>query len=277
MNYTRDAGFVPERTTNPSEAFLFWCIDGAAILATGHTDPDALLNGVRSVFGTHLPPEWPPAPPGAVGTNTDPTQLGYDQTTRTILSDAANRLDAHTDGAMGYGDDYPDLLALLLALLCAHPARAGGESFLVDGHSLITNLAKDSERRHLVQFLWSTPIEQCIRIGNTPPNSLGYLRSQRPVVSQTVGGRLTVRYNREHQRLLDDAPVNDHDRDHLASWQRLGQQAAEAAPRFLLQPGELLLIDNYRVLHGREPYQGTKRFFHRIHGFTDMSFRGPNA
>ena len=264
-DYVANAGILPERTTDPGEAFLFWCIDGASILVTGRTDAQALVEAVREIFGTHLPGELTLR---MVATNADPTQLGYDPTTRTILSDAANRLDAHTDGARGFSDEYPDLLALL----CARQATSGGESFLVDGQYLCDAIARDPARRHLARFLWGVPIEQCVPMADALPGSPTSLRSRRPVVSRTPGGRLTVRYH-QHQRVLDEGPVDEQDRVHLDTWRRLGQQAAAAAPRFLLRPGDLLSVDNYRVFHGREPYQGTDRLLHRILGFTDMSFR----
>jgi hypothetical protein len=269
--YLNNAGINPQRTTDTHEAFLFWSIDGASILLTGRTNPDALIDGVRDIFGTHLPPQWPESTPGAVATNSDPTQQGFDFTTRTLLSDAHNRLEAHNDGAVGYGDVYPDLLALL----CAQPATSGGESFLVDGQYLIDAIARDTTERDLAQFLWSVPIEQSARPQDRPPGTPDYVPSQRPIASKTTGGRLTIRYNHEHQRLLDHTPINDQHRAQLARWHRLGQLAATAAPRFLLQPGELLIVDNYRVFHGREPYQGTKRYLHRTQAFTDMSFRAP--
>jgi hypothetical protein len=59
----------------------------------------------------------------------------------------------------------------------------------------------------------------------------------------------------------------------VPTWQLLGQQAAAVAPRFLLRPGELLSVDNYRVFHGREPYQGSER----IPAFTDMSYGKPSG
>lgn len=267
MDYLKNAGIMPHRTTEPGEAYLFWCIDGASILLTGRTDPAALTEGVRAIFGAHLPAGWPEHAPGGVATNSDPTQQGFDFSTRTLLSASRTRLDAHNDGAVGFSDVYPDLLALL----CETTAPSGGESFMVDGHYLCGAIARDPAQRELTRFLWAVPIEQCARMEDRPPGTPGFVRSRRPIVSRTVGGRLTVRYNREHQRVLDDGAVSDADRAHLATWLELGLQAATAAPRFLLHPGELLVLDNYRVFHGREAYDGADRFLHRVLGFTDMS------
>ena len=49
----------------------------------------------------------------------------------------------------------------------------------------------------------------------------------------------------------------------------------ERAPRFRLQPGDLIFIDNYRVFHGREPYDGTDRLLHKLWAWTDESFGLP--
>lgn len=201
--YLNNAGISPHRSTDPREAFMFWCIDDA----------------------------------------------------------------------VGFGDVYPDLLALL----CVQPAVSGGESFLVDGQCLFDAIARDTNERDLAQFLWSVPIEQCARPQDRPPGIPGDVRSRRPIASKTADGRLAVRYNHDHQRVLDEGPVDDQHRAQLARWHHLGQLAAATAPRFRLQPGELLVIDNYRVFHGREPYQGTQRYLHRAQEFTDLSLSRPNA
>jgi hypothetical protein len=70
--------------------------------------------------------------------------------------------------------------------------------------------------------------------------------SRQPVVSRTCAGRLTVRRH-QHQPLVDDAPSRADDRRHLATWAWLAEQAARAAPRFVLGPGDLLCLDNFRV------------------------------
>jgi Taurine catabolism dioxygenase TauD, TfdA family len=62
---------------------------------------------------------------------------------------------------------------------------------------------------------------------------------------------------------------------HLAAWARLTEQAARLAPRFVLHPGELLCLDNYRVFHGREPYTGSDRIWHQLWAWTDMAFGLP--
>jgi Taurine catabolism dioxygenase TauD, TfdA family len=186
--YINNAGILLERTTDPDEAFLLWCIDGASILITARTDRERLLETIHSIFDNRIAFSLPP---GMVATS-HTGEEGYDDpSSRTVLRDASSRLDAHTDGARGFSDEYPDLLTLL----CAQQAASEGESFLVDGQYLCDTIARDPEHRQLARFLWGVPIEQCRPMGDTPPESPNYLRSQTPVASRTPGGRPTIRYH----------------------------------------------------------------------------------
>ena len=98
--------------------------------------------------------------------------------------------------------------------------------------------------------------------------------SRRPVVSRICAGHLTVRRHR-HQRLVDDAPSQADDRQHLVAWAWLTEEAARTAPRFLLQPGDLLCLGNYRVFRGREPYTGSDGIVHKLSAWSDMAFGLP--
>jgi hypothetical protein len=44
-HYVDNAGILPERTTDPEEAFLLWSIHGASIMVTDRTDAQALVEG----------------------------------------------------------------------------------------------------------------------------------------------------------------------------------------------------------------------------------------
>ncbi|HVT70820.1 MAG TPA: TauD/TfdA family dioxygenase [Trebonia sp.] len=154
----------------------------------------------------------------------------------------------------------------------ARQAAAGGESILVDGQYLVDAIARDPARGELARFLWFVPVEQCLPAGGEVSGVPVSVRSLRPVASRTAGGRVTVRYN-ETQRLEDGAPADPAAAGLLAEWDRIVRAEAAAAPRFALAPGELLCIDNYRIFHGREPYEGADRLFQRMQAFSTMSFR----
>lgn len=264
-----NAGLLPERTPDPRRAFHLWSSDGAVILTTNRTDVAGMLAGAQDVFGPRLLVHQSPT---TVATNTTPGQdTYYDPVTRTVNSDAGVALELHIDGYMVFGDYYPDLVFLL----CARQAPAGGESFIVDGQRLIGAIAGDPAQRGLSRFLWDVTLEQSRPDGVGPAGTGKPVPSRRPVASRTCSGRLTVRRH-QHQRLLDDASPRPDDRQHLATWARLTEEAARTAPRFLLQPGDLLRLDNYRVFHGREPYTGYDRILHKLWAWSDMAFGLPS-
>jgi alpha-ketoglutarate-dependent taurine dioxygenase len=193
-------------------------------------------------------------------------------TTTATNTRVGNALEPHIDGCLTFGDYYPDLVFLL----CARPATAGGESFLVDGQRLIHAIASDPTKRTLSRFLWDVKLEHGRPDAGHPAGTGKPVSSRRPVVSRTCGGRLTVRRH-PHQHLLEDGVPRLDDRRHLAAWARLTQHAARMAPRFQLQPGDLLCLDNYRVFLGREPCAGANPILRKLWAWSDMAFGLPST
>ncbi len=247
------AGLVPERTTDPRRAFHLWSSDGAVILRTNHTGVAGILAGARDAFGP---------------------RILFCQSPTTMATDTSGglALEPHIDGYLPFGDHYPDLVFLL----CERQATAGGDSFILDGQRLLHGIASDPTQRALSRFLWDVKLEQSRADGPNAATTGKPLSSRRPVASRTCGGRLTVRRH-QHQRLLDDRSPRLDDRHHLAAWARLTHQAARTAPRFPLQPGDLLFLDNYRVFLGREPWAGHDPILRKLWAWTDMAFGLPNA
>ena len=265
-----NAGLIPERTPDPGRAFHLWSSDGAVILATDRTDAAGMLAGARDVFGPRILAHQLPI---TVATNPTPGQdTCYDPVTRTVSANADLALQVHIDGYMAFGGYYPDLVFLL----CERQATAGGESFLVDGQRLVGIIASDPAQRALSRFLWEVKLEQGRPDGLGPAGTGTFAPTRRPVASRTCGGRFTVRRH-QHQCLLENVPCRPDDREHLAGWARFAEEAARTAPRFRLQPGDLLCLDNYRVFHGREPYTGSHRILHKLWAWTDMAFGLPAA
>ncbi len=263
-----NAGLSPERTPDPRRAFHLWSSDGAVILTTNRTDVAGMLAGAREVFGPRILVHQSPT---TVATDTIPDQDAYHAPVRrTVNRNAGVALEPHIDGYMAFGDHYPDLVFLL----CARPATAGGELFIVDGQRLVDAIASDPTQRSLSRFLWDIKLEQGRPDGGGAAGTGKPVPSRRPVASRTCAGRLTVRRH-QHQRLVDDIPSRADDRQHLAAWAWLTEEAARTAPRFLLRPGDLLCLDNYRVFHGYEPYTGSDRFLHRLWAWSDMAFGLP--
>lgn len=257
---TEAVGLEPRRFSQAEDALLAMQIDGAAIVECGQTSADVAVEVTRAVLGDHLRGFRPP-----VGIITNPlTGEGPhpDAQRRNVLSDRSVELELHIDGFMQFGTAYPDFIFLL----CAEQAPQGGENFAVDGVRLMDRLAEDPDHRELVDFLWRTEIDQ------TTPTGVPH---RAPVASWTGGGRRTARRH-GHQRVLEDRVDESRDVELLERWAEICRDAARSAPRFLLRPGDFLCVDNYRVFHGREPYEGQSRVLHRVWAWSDMAFGVPD-
>lgn len=238
-----------------------------------HLEPHGRRRNARrrpEVFGPRILAHQSPT---TVVTNPIPGQATYyDPVTRTVNANADISVKVHIDGYMAFGDHYPDLVFVL----CERQATTGGEWFLVDGQRLVGAIASDPALRSLNRFLWEVKLEQGRSDGVGPAGNGKPVPTRRPVASRTCGGRFTVRRH-YHQRLLDDAPRRPEDDRHPAAWASFAEQAARTAPRFLLHPGDLLCVDNYRIFHGREPYTGYDRILHKLWAWSDMAFGLPSV
>lgn len=255
-----DVGVIPERTDEPEDALGLLENDGAAILRWDELSGDGASAAARAVLGQRLRALRAPV---AIATNPVPGQpVFFDRATHTVNSDSHSRGPLHVDGYMVYGQAYPDYVFLL----CARQADAGGDSFIVDGQRLLAQLGDDLEQRELTRFLWETPVEQSSPTG---------ISVRCPIVGRTPGGRLVIRAH-NHQRLPDDAPHPSSAQRLLKHWQAAVAAAAVAVPRFRLQAGDFLCLDNYRMFHGREAYDGSDRLLHRIWSWTDTGYGVPD-
>jgi alpha-ketoglutarate-dependent taurine dioxygenase len=239
-----DAGVVPTRTSDPVEAARLVREEGAAILTGVAGTGESAMAVARAVFAQHVRavPEAAEVRAGGV----------MDLAVRRVSPEEA--LGVHTDG-FSYGDDYPDYFLLL----CAKDSAVGGESFFVDGYRLLDARAATPEGAGLVERMATVPVDQ---------TEEGMHRSVSPLVGRTTTGRRMVR------RFPDQRPAAAStdpaaDAELIATWDHLCRTAATHAPRFRLAPGEVAVIDNYRMLHGREPYQDHERLMWRVWVWTD--------
>lgn len=250
-------GVIPARTADVSEVPLLLAMDGAAVLETdGDFSADGILGYVRAVLGPALRAVRQPIKVRAGARGSGPH---LDWETRSVHIDSTRSQYLHMDGYGRYGASYPDYVFLL----CERPAERGGASFAVDCVRLVDDLRADPDSRELAEFLWRQPVEQC-----SPEGVLW----RAPVARRLAGGRRTVLCN-DKQHLTGATP--DQDRL-LAAWQRLAVEAADAAPRFMLRSGDLLCLDNYRVAHGRDAYEGDERLLHRVWTWSDAAAGVPD-
>lgn len=231
---------VPARTADPAEAAALVDRDGAAILTGWGTDEDAARGVAGALWGHRI---LAVADPAAVieGGEKDRSAIGPDEI-----------LGLHTDG-FGYGDQLCDVMALV----CVRQGEAGGASFLVDGYALLEQL--DPELR---SFLSDTPVD-LTEDGMRPALS--------PVALRLASGRVALRRT-PFMNPDPDAPAAEQARQErlLEQWRQVTRPLSHEAVRFVAAPGDVICVDNYRVLHGRDPFEG-RRFMWRVWAWTTRS------
>ncbi len=152
----------------------------------------------------------------------------------------------HTDGT--YVHDAPGLQMLH----CLAFEGTGAESILVDGLRVAERLARDHPRAFRLLTTVKVP-GQYLEAGVS-------LRASRPVIRLGDGGEVAqISYNNH-----DRAPFRLPAETMAEFYQALRAFHAEIENpalqlRFRLQPGEPLIFDNWRLLHGREAFEGRRR------------------
>jgi trimethyllysine dioxygenase len=152
----------------------------------------------------------------------------------------------HTDGT--YSHDAPGLQLLL----CVDYEAEGGESIMVDGARIAADLKAAQPGIH----------DDLARIGVTGlyKGDGVMLRARRPILRHDETGRLAQvtfnNYDRDTVRLADDDM-----RALYAGIRAFDKMANDAAYqwRYTLAPGDMLVFDNWRVLHGRGAFRGRRK------------------
>tara|TARA_B100000941_G_C28492216_1_gene548652 strand:- start:846 stop:1946 length:1101 start_codon:yes stop_codon:yes gene_type:complete len=157
-----------------------------------------------------------------------------------------NELRPHTDST--YSNDAPGLQLLL----CCHYNAVGGESVLVDGFKIAEKIKK--EKNDLYELLSSVEVTgQYIGDGV-------FLKAKRPIFRLDKKDDLVQvsfnNYDRAPFRLSDKKTKKFYDairefdlmvNDRQYQW------------RYILKPGELLIFNNWRILHGRGSFTGDRK------------------
>jgi hypothetical protein len=174
------------------------------------------------------------------------------------ISPTAGAFPLHTD-SVGFARPH-DYIGL--ACLRADPG-GGGQSRLVHVDDLLAELARRSGR-----WCVSALRDPVFRFPLAPPESarLGPHRSrgQRvPILSESIGGSERIRYRGDVVRLDPGRRFFGRHRRALAALDAtLADPSVSTACS--LAPGDVLLIDNRRVLHGRTAIRGRQRLLWRV-------------
>jgi gamma-butyrobetaine dioxygenase len=155
-------------------------------------------------------------------------------------------LQVHTD------NPYRDPVPTLQLLSCLENSVEGGDSVVVDSFRAV-ELLRD-EAPDMFDLLASQPANFTYS-----GNGGVYLHSKRPMIELGPDSELlAVRFNNRSLGPLTDIPF-DQMSDFYAAYRKLAEimERPELAITFKLRPGELFIVDNTRVTHGRIAYEST--------------------
>ena len=157
-----------------------------------------------------------------------------------------DELRPHTDST--YSNDAPGLQLLL----CCHYEATGGESIMVDGFKIAEKIYK--ENRDLYTLLSEIEVTgQYIGDGV-------FLEAKRPVFKLNSDKELIQvsfnNYDRAAFRMDDEKTLKFYDA--IREFDLIANNR-EYQWRHILKPGELLIFNNWRILHGRGSFKGDRK------------------
>ncbi|MGW1023642.1 TauD/TfdA family dioxygenase [Streptomyces sp. NPDC002577] len=259
------ASFIPRRVAGAAEAREVLAAEGAAIV-TGLGDERSAVAFGREVMGDKAV---------RIGTQFEATKAHGDKEAAKVAMQPADsrgrkrsfapteeRMVAHNDG-FAFGDYAPDHLFLW----CERPAAKGGDSFLIDTSRLLDLLGADPE--------WAAIADFCrgIDIDHSEPN---FPQSVYTPIARTVpSGRFQGRY---HPYLAPvEGPSEAEHWTFVRRWEEAVVAARDTGPMFRVEAGDMICIDNYRVLHGRDGHGDPRRRVCSIWGWSTDAMAIPDG
>ncbi|ANY06868.1 TauD/TfdA family dioxygenase [Pseudonocardia sp. HH130630-07] len=233
-----ETGTVP-RTAPVEDARRVLAEDGVVRIPGAGDDPEVLVETAARLLGRRLRELFGIRPQGG----TDSPVLGL-----------------HNDGAFLEGDVHGRTVRLrdpdedYLLMHCSAPAPSGGDSVLVDGYRLIDRVAVEDPGLHA--FLTGADTD-FFGSRTDPPRGVPSTPLLRRMVEHTRGGRRAVRAS-DYALPVPREPEWDEHLARIEEYADLLATAFEVAPRFRLERGDLLVLDNYRFLHGRDAFSGSR-------------------
>ncbi|MCK2239004.1 MULTISPECIES: TauD/TfdA family dioxygenase [unclassified Crossiella] len=231
-------GIVPQRhdVNAVTEARTALATDGAVLLTGLPATADALVVAAASVLGPRLRRlfplrERPSQDGGPVDLHADSFNLVVD-----LAGIPTPRRDPDED---------------FVFVQCVQPAPSGGDSFLADAYCFVDEHAEPELR----EFLTTVDVDLYGKWGairGVPAlprvaRHVEYTRTGRRIVRRTDGA---VPLHRD--------PGAEHADRMLAAFTEAVQQIQPGLPRFRPTAGEILVVDNYRCWHGRDPHPGDR-------------------
>jgi hypothetical protein len=249
MGAGNEAGDLRDRLTH-----LFRRSPGYALIDLSL--PDASDEVICSAAWNLMTTLCIPVPQYVTGELFFPVEAADAQPLHSPFSMSRSEAAFHTDGS------FLPAAPEIAALLSLSRADEGGETVIVDGAGVVDDLCASDAPVAAVLFE-EHPVD--LR-GQTS----GDLTRSQPVATRDEGGRVRLRYVRDYiEQGYDKAGLRMTDRTRVA-FDRFDALAAaeERQISFLLERGELLVIDNQRYLHGRRAFRETtrRRRLRRVYG-----------
>lgn len=232
--------FVPKRIPRsgmfPARTLLHR--DGAVILTGWPAEPDSAVTAMAALLGT---------------------RLRTLEQVREKATENGEVLGLHQDGVNVVVDIHDRRVHLrhadvdFVAILCAASAPSGGQSFLVDGYRLIERLR--DQLPELYQFLTTVDVDVTSRLSSPdvhPPATVCRL------IEWTRGGRRIVRTPDFAQPAPRETRWEEHEQQINTYADLLATLTAQIRQDTTLAAGEVLVLDNYRCLHGVRTHHGIR-------------------
>ncbi|MGF1610827.1 MAG: gamma-butyrobetaine dioxygenase [Kiloniellales bacterium] len=155
-------------------------------------------------------------------------------------------LQVHSD------NPYRDPAPTLQLLACLENSAAGGDSIVVDGFKAIEVLQREAPQ------YFDLLADHCARFEYSGGGDV-HLSARRPMIELAPDGELiALRFNNRSAAPLLDVPYEKVPA-YYAAYRHLAEimERPDLRVRFKLVAGELFIVDNTRVLHGRAAFSGT--------------------
>ena len=259
----RSANLIPRFATTPQHARALVAIDGAALVSGIESVDHAIAYGYRMLGDRAV----------RVRTQFEATKATMDIEKPVVAAQPVDergrkrdlgtydkQQPAHNDG-FAFGDFAPDHMFLY----CEKPCSIGGANFLVDALRLASLLGEDDP--DFASFLWDVPID------HSEPNFPQH--SPAPIARFVAGGRVQVRSHQYQAPVL--GPDEAAQWPWVNKWGEAVMLARAAGPRFRANAGDMICIDNYRMLHGRDGYVDVDRKMVSIWAWTTDAIAIPEG
>ena len=155
-------------------------------------------------------------------------------------------LQAHTD------NPYRDPVPTMQILACLENTVEGGDSIVVDGFAVAARLKRENPRGFDLLSRYPARFEYAGAAGVR-------LRAKKPFIELSPDGEMiAIRFNNRSAAPVVDVPYDDM-ADYYSAYRRFAEILEDPSMEvtFKLQPGELFIVDNTRVLHARKAFSGT--------------------